>query len=375
MIKRMFIMLLLCGLVLGGAFGYKIYGGMMMMKAMASMGAPAQTVSTMKVSMETWANDLKAVGTLHAAHGTNIAPEVTGTIEALPFESGQDVECGTVLLKLNSKEEGAALDALKAKRHLAELTLARDEKQLKAKAISQATYDSDKSTLDNLSAQIAQAEAALEKRTLRAPFSGRLGIRTANVGQYISAGTPVVSLQQLDPLYLDFTVPQQRLAAIQVGQKVTATTDAFEGKVFEGEISAIDAKVDETTRNINVRATIKNEEKILRPGLFASLSLIVGAPETFLTLPQTAITFNPYGSTVYLVQQGVNAKGEKELQAKMTFVTTGAKRGDQIAILDGIKEGDEIVTSGQMKLRNGTPVIINNNVLPTNDPAPTPVDR
>lgn len=370
MIKRMIFMFFLCALILGGAFAYKIYGGMMMMKHMATQTAPTQSVSTIKAEKQEWQNEIKAVGTLVAAKGTDIAPETQGLVESLAFESGQDIEAGAPLLQLRSAEERASLAALESQLKLATLTVERDDKQIKARAISQATYDADKANFDNLQAQVNKQKAVLEKKDIRAPFAGRLGLRHVDIGQYISAGTSVVTLQQLDPLYLDFTLPQQSLTSINLGQKITAHTDAFSDRTFEGVITAIDAKVNETTRNINVRATIPNPEKILLPGLFAGLTLTVGTPAQYLTLPQTAITFNPYGSTVYVVEKD----GEK-LTAKMAFVKTGLTRGDQVAVLDGIKEGDEIVTAGQVKLRNGSPIAVNNNILPKNNPAPTPQDN
>ncbi len=375
MIKRMIFMLLLCALVLGGAFGYKIYGDMMMMKAMSAMSTPPQAVSTIKASTSPWQNKIKAVGTIRATQGINIAPEVAGLVETLLFESGQDVEKDTVLLHLRSTEDQATLAALMAKLKLAEITVARDEKQIKAKAISQATYDADKANFDNLMAQVSQQQALLDKKIIRAPFAGRIGIRQISLGQYLNAGTALATLQQLDPLYIDFTVPQQNLTHVKVGQMIEARTDAFPDTLFTGKISALDAQVNETTRNINVRAIFSNPEKMLRPGLFASLSLTVGEPETHLTLPQTAITFNPYGSTVYIVEESTNKKGVAQLKAKMKFVKTGATRGDQVAIVEGIEEGDVVITSGQIKLRNGSSIIVNNKVQPTNNPDPEPKDE
>lgn len=371
MIKRMIVMLFLCALVLGGAFGYKAFGTMMMQKGMAAAKDPVQTVSSIVATSQEWQSRIEAVGTLRAVQGIDIAPEVAGTVEALPFESGLDVEAGAILLQMDSKEQKAALAALESNLKLAELNLARNEKQLAAKAISQAAYDASKSEFDSLTAQVAQQKATLEKRTLRAPFAGRLGLRQVNLGEYVPAGKAIVSLQQLDPLYLDFMLPQQKLSHIAIGQKIIAQTDAYDDKTFEGEISAIESAVDEATRNVKVRATIGNPEKILRPGLFAKLHLSVGEPQKYLTLPQTAITFNPYGSTVYLVTK--NAEGAQE--AKMAFVKTGDKRGDQIAILEGVKEGDEVVTSGQIKIRNGSLLSVNNTIQPKNDAAPQPQDR
>ena len=376
MIKRMIIMLLLCALVFGGVFGWKMFGNMMMMKHMAAMGNPVQTVATTKVEFQDWQNELRAVGTLRAVKGADLAFEVSGTIESLSFESGQDIEAGAPLIQLRADEEKAKLDSLEAALRLAELTVERDEKQIKTNAISQATLDADIANRDSLKAQVAQQRSLLDKKTLRAPFAGRLGIRQAEVGQYINPGMVMVSLQQLESLNLDFTLPQSALSAVQVGQKITARTDAFEDKVFEGEITSIEAKVDETTRNFNVRAIISNTEKILRPGLFASATLSIGTPNKLLTLPQTAVTFNPYGSVVYIVKdKGTNEQGQPVKEAVTSFVTVAQRRGDQVAITDGVREGDEIVMAGQLKLRNGSLVTVNNSVMTLNDPAPKPQDK
>ena len=373
MFKRMLIMLFLCLLIIGGAFGYKIYVGKMTAQYMASMGVPPQTVSTIKAEMSEWQDQINAVGTLKAVQGIDITPEVSGVIKELAFESGLDIEKGTPLVYLNDKEDKAQLEALVVKLRLAEQVLARAQKQIAAKLISQAEYDANKAERDSLQAQVEQQKALVAKKTIYAPFAGRLGLRDVDPGDYVTAGTPIVTLQQLNPLHLDFTVPQQKLAQLQIGQKVDIKTNAFPDQVFEGTITAIDAQVDESTRNINVRARIENPDMILRPGLFATLALNIGEPTKYITLPQTAIAFNPYGSTVYTVQQDSNSATKQS--AHMSFVTTGQQRGDQIAVLSGVKEGDEIVTSGQLKLRNGSPIVINNKIQPSNDPAPQPVDQ
>ncbi|HAX91685.1 MAG TPA: efflux transporter periplasmic adaptor subunit, partial [Rhodospirillaceae bacterium] len=333
MIKRMIIMLLACLLVLGGVAGFKVFGNKMMMQAMAAMSDPVQTVSTVKAAKQDWQSDLKIVGSLRAAKGADLSPEIGGTVENVFMESGQDVEEGTVLMQLRSGDEIAKLQSLVAQTRLAELTAKRNEKLITAGAVSQATYDTDVATLESLKAQIEEQLATLAKKTIVAPFSGRLGLRQVDVGQFVAAGVNVVTLQQLNPLYLDFFVPQQDVAKLEVGQKITAQTDAFPGEAFEGKITAIGAKVDEKTRNIEVRATFKNQEKKLLPGMFASATLVTGEPQQYLTLPQTAITFNPYGNTVYVVKDGgKDDKDQPKLTATMVFVETGATRGDQIVV-------------------------------------------
>ena len=371
MTKRMIIMLLIVLVVFGGLFGYKIFEGMMIKKFMAGMGAPEQTVSTMKAGTSDWQPTLQAVGSLRAVNGADLSAEVAGIVGTLNFESGADVEKGTLLIELRDEDDVAKLHALEATAKLAGITLDRDEKQLASRAISQAVVDSDTATLASAKAQVAEQQAILDKKSIRAPFTGHLGIRQVDVGQYLNPGTMIVSLQQLDPLYVDFNVPEQALTQLSIGQKTAIKVTAFPDTVFEGEISALNSKIDEATRNVQVRASIKNPDHKLLPGMFASLSINVGKSDKFVTLPQTAVTYNPYGNTVYVV----DATDPKKLIAKQAFVTTGETRGDQVAVLSGIKEGDEVVTSGQIKLRNGAPIKINNEIQPKNDANPKPSEQ
>jgi len=369
--KRMLIMLVAVALVIGGllAFKYMIAAGTK--QYLASAPAPAQTVSTIKASLQDWQQELDAVGTARAINGADLAFEVSGIVDKISFDSGSETEMGAVLVHLNDEDDIAKLRALEATAKLAQITLDRDLKQLKAQAVSQAVVDSDIATLNSAKANVDAQRALVDKKTIRAPFAGRLGIRQADLGQYLNAGTPVVTLQQLDPLYVDFNLPEQALSQIAIGQKTLARADAVPGATFEGEIQSINSKVEESTRNIQVRAVFKNPERKLLPGMFAHVVNIVGAPQKQLTLPQTAITFNPYGNTVYVVAKDKDGK----LIAVQSFVETGKMRGDQIAVIKGIKEGDEVVTSGQLKLRNGTPIIVNNEILPKDDPNPKPEDK
>jgi membrane fusion protein (multidrug efflux system) len=243
--------------------------------------------------------------------------------------------------------------------------------------VSQATLDTDDANLKNAQAQVAQQQAILDKKVLKAPFTGHLGIRSVDVGQYLGAGTTVVTLQALDPIYLDFFVPQQAIDRIRLDAPVNVMIDAFKDQTFAGEVSAINPKVDPTSRNVQVRATLKNPDHKLLPGMYATVEIPTGSPENLITLPQTAITYSPYGDTVYVVEEnGAGAGGQPHLVARQTFVTTGATRGDQIAVLKGVREGDTVVTAGQLKLHNGSSVLIDNTVAPTADAAPTvPIDR
>jgi membrane fusion protein (multidrug efflux system) len=362
----MIIMLVAVTLVIGGMIGFKYMIAAGTKKAMTSMPEPAQTVSTMKAESLPWAQTLTAVGTLRAVNGADIAAEVAGIVESIAFDSGADVEKDATLVHLRDDDETAKLKSLEASLRLAELTLERDQKQLKAQAVSQATIDADIATLNAAKAAVEEQRAVIAKKTIRAPFAGHVGIRQIDVGQYVAAGTMLVTLQQLDPIYIDFTVPERDLPKLAVGQKVVAKADALRDQTFEGEIAAIDAKIDEATRNAQVRALFKNAERKLMPGMFAHVDVTVGEPVAQITVPQTALTYNPYGNTVFRVVRDEAGK----TKAEQSFVTTGPARGDQIAILSGIKDGDEIVSSGQLKLRNGTPIAINNDVQPRNDANP-----
>ena len=275
-------------------------------------------------------------------------------------------------MQLRANDDVAKLHALEANAKLAEITYQRDLKQLKAQAVSQATTDNDAAALDAAKAQVAEQQAIVEKKTIKAPFSGHVGVRQVDIGQYLNPGTAIVSLQQLDPIYVDFTLPEQALLKIQQGQKIGLKTDMQVDQNFIGEVTAINSRVDTATRNVQVRATIPNPEHKLLPGMFGTVIVNVDKPVRYITLPQTAIVFNTYGNTVYLVQEKGGEDDKPQLTVTQSVIITGETRGDQIAILSGVKEGDQVVTSGQIKLRNGMPVVINNEIQPSNDPNPSP---
>jgi membrane fusion protein, multidrug efflux system len=376
MLKRMLIMLVAIGLVFGAVFGFEAFKTKMIQKAIAGLSNPPQTVSTITAKSQTWSSTLEAVGSARAINGVSLSSQVAGTVSAIHFESGTDVRKGALLIELSSADDVAHLDALKATTELARITYERDRTLLTTKAVSQQTVDSDKWALKNDEAQVAQQQALVDYKFIKAPFSGRIGIRQVDLGQYIAAGTAFVALQQLDPIYVDFFLPQQSLAQIKVGQQVAAKVDTYPGATFNGEISAINSLVDAATRNVQVRATLKNPENKVLPGMFVTVDIDVGNPQSYVTLPQTAIAYNSYGNIVYLVDdKGKNVKGQAQLFARQTFVTTGATRGDQVAVLTGVKDGDTVVTAGQVKLRNGVPLVINNAVQPSNNPNPKPADQ
>ncbi len=376
MIKRMLIMLILVGAVLGGLFGFKTFVNGKIQEAMAGMANMPQTVSATKAVTSDWQPRIDAVGSLRAVRGAELSLEVPGVVETISFQSGDEVKAGQVLLTLRKEDEEARLQSLEATASLAQITYDRDVKQLKAQAISQAIVDNDEANLRNAKAQVAVQKAILDKKTLRAPFDGKLGLRQVDLGQFLPAGTEIATLQSLDPIFVDFLLPQQAVAQILVGEKVRAKVDAFPGRTFEGKITAINPKIDTGSRNVQVRATVSNADQKLLPGMFATVELDTGGAQRLVTLPQTAVSYNPYGSLVYIVdEKGQGPDGKPQLTARQVFVTTGATRGDQVAILKGVAEGDTVVTSGQIKLRNGVPIVVNNSAVPSNDAAPKIVDK
>jgi membrane fusion protein (multidrug efflux system) len=376
MIKRMLVMLVLFGVVLGGLFGFKVFVNGKIKEAMAGMANTPQTVSAVKATSSDWQPTIDAVGSLRAVRGADLSLEVPGVVEEILFQSGDEVQAGQILLRLRAEDEIAKLQSLEATAQLAQITYDRDVKQLKAQAISQAVVDNDEANLRNAKAQVAQQKAIVDKKTLRAPFAGKLGLRQVDLGQFLSAGTVIATLQSLDPIFLDFLLPQQAVAQLTVGARVEAKVDAFPDRGFTGKITAINPRIETASRNIQVRATLPNADQKLLPGMFATVQLETGGAQHLITLPQTAVSYNPYGSLVYLVDdKGKGPDGKSQLTVRQVFVTTGATRGDQVAILKGVAEGDTVVTSGQMKLRNGVPVVVDNRVVPKNDPAPTIVDQ
>ena len=390
MTKRMLIMIgAVLLLVVALAFGFYLH----IQKLIASSPKPtAQTVTATKASSQDWQPALAAVGSVVPVRGVDVTSEIAGLVREIHFKSGQDVKKGDVLVELNADADKAQLASLEAAADLSATVLKRDKAQFEAQAIAQAQVDADAADLKSKRALAAQQQAVIDKKTIRAPFSGKLGITTVNPGQYLNPGDKIVTLQTIDPVYVDFNLPQKSIGSLQVGQVVNVTSDGFPGVTFPGRISAISPKVDTTTRNVVVEATLANPKRQLLPGMFANASVEVGDKKHYLTLPQTAITYNPYGSTVFLVltadEAAAAAKAKSNgasapaaaasgngLVVQQAFVTTGETRGDQVAILSGLKEGQQVVTSGQVKLKNGTPIVIDNTVQPANSPNPTPQEH
>ncbi len=368
--KPMRTMLICLGILFGGIFLYKAIQVIMFKRFMASRQDSVVTVSAMKAGYTLWNAELKASSSTRAIRGINVTTELPGMIKTIYFTPGSIVKEGALLVQLNADSDIALLHSLQASADLAKTIYKRNQAQYAAKAISKATLDFDAADLKSKEAQVAQQAAIVNKKTVRAPFSGRLGISAVNPGQYLNPGDKIVTLQQLDPIYVDFYVPQQALVKLKTGQSVVATVDTFAGRTFTGKITTIDPIVDKSTRNVLVEATIENPKLELVPGMFASVTVSTGEAKKYLTLPQTAVTFNSYGDILYLIKQtnSVNT-------VMQTFVTTGETRGDQVAILSGLKEGELVVTRGQLKLKNGSRVKIDNKVVPANNPMPIPVDE
>jgi len=374
--RRMIIMLVAVLLVFGGVIGAVGFFHYMRDKYMSSMGYPPQTVSTVVAGTQDWQPQLEGVGSLRAVNGADLSAQVAGTVSALHFESGADVKAGTLLVELQSADDVGKLQSLKATAALAQITLDRDQKQIKVQGVSQQQVDADQQNLKNAQALVAQQQATLDYKNIRAPFDGRLGIRQVDIGQYLAAGTAMVTIQSLDPIFVDFNLPQQSVSQLKVGQTVKAKVDTFPGKLFAGTITAINPKIDAATRNVQIRATLQNPDRVLLPGMYATVDIDVSAPEQHVTVPATAIAYNSFGNTIYLVDdQGKDEQGHPKLIVRQVFVKTGATRGDQVAILDGVKNGDTVVVAGQMKLRNGVSVVVDNKLLPKFDAHPNPPNQ
>jgi membrane fusion protein (multidrug efflux system) len=357
-------------------FGFQFINHLFVRHAMQKNTAPIVTVSAMTVHYSWWQPKILTYGSMRAVNGVYVTTELAGLVRKVYFKPGSEVKEGDALVQLNADSDVAQLHALETQEKLAEIIYHRDSAQFAVKAISPAVLDTDEQNLKNLTAQVAQQAATVAKKTLVAPFSGRLGVASVNIGQYLNVGDQVVTLQALDPLYADFFIPQQNLVQLQVGSIVNIKTDTYPDKTFTGKVTTINPIVDVNTRNVQIEATIPNPQAELYPGMFVSAEVQTNPQKQYLTLPQTAISFNPYGEIAYIVQQkGKDKTGKAQLSVLQTFVTTGDKRGDQIAILDGLKEGEMVVTSGQLKLKNGSLVVINNSVVPNNNSAPAAIDE
>ena len=372
---RLTLMLLLLALVAGGLIGFQQFKAGILKQVVANIRSEVPTVATASATMRQWQSRQTAVGTARASNGSDLAAEIGGVVDQIDFESGQTVAAGTVLLRLRQNDDAAKLAQLQASADLANVTLQRDQKQLAAHGVAQATVDSDEANLKVTRAQVAAQQAVMAEKIVRAPFAGRLGVRQVDLGQFIAAGTAIVTLQQLDPMFVDFYLPQQALGQVAVGQAVDVTADAWPGRTFLGRISSLNAKVDTTSRMLQIRASVPNPDGTLLPGMFVGVSIATGEPRSLVTIPAAAVAYNPYGSLVYVLHDEKDPEGNDQHVVKQQFVTTGEARGDQVSILKGVGANDQVVTAGQLKLHNGSVVKIDNTVQPTDNPAPEPRDR
>ncbi len=382
---RWILMLVGVVVVFGGVFFVKGFFAKQTNNFFDNMPQPAVAVSTYDAKTERWSSSGEAVGTFVAVNGTDVTTEAGGVVRSIEFDAGQPVAAGAVLVRLNTANEDATLKALQASAQLARVQADRWQKLSRDQLVSKDDAQQKLTAAATAQAQVEAQRALVAQKTIRAPFSGVLGIRKVNLGQYVAPGAAVVSLQQLDPIYLDFSLPEQEIGKMVVGTRIRASVDALPGQVFEGEVTAIEPQVDANTRNFKVQATLPNPDRAVRPGGFAKVGFDLGGARDVVVIPQTAVSFNPYGNAVFVVSKVKRKPGEKDMQGKpltgdkfvviQRFVKTGATRGDLIAVTDGLKPGEQVVTSGLLKLRNDAEVTINNDVQPSADARPSVENR
>jgi membrane fusion protein (multidrug efflux system) len=342
----------------------------------ASFQPPPEAVTTIVAQQTEWPETLNAIGSVAAVQGVIVSADLAGTVDRITFDSGKAVRQGEVLVQLDTRQERAQLAAADAQRDLARVNFDRMDGLLKDNVISRAEFDSATAENKQTEARVGEIRAAIERKTIRAPFSGILGIRQVNLGQYLSSGDPIVQLQSLNPVYVNFGVPQHATSQIRVGRDVRITSEDFAGAEFHGRVTAVDSIVNEQTRNIQVQATLSNPEGRLRPGMFVQAAVGVGGGRSLVALPATAISYAPYGDSVFIVDNNTKApSGATYKGVRQQFVKVEGARGDQVGVVSGVKPGDEVVSSGVFKLRNGAAVLVNNKVTVPNDPAPTPADN
>jgi len=381
--KRMFWTLLITVIVFGGVFAIWAVMQSMMNAFFDDMPQPPVSVATFEARAEQWSGRLEAVGSLVAINGTDITTEAGGVVQKISFEPGQPVTAGTLLVELSSAAELASLEALEASAKLAAVQAQRWQTLGADQLVSQAEVEERATQAATARAQAESQRAMIAQKRIRAPFDGELGIRRVNLGQYVAPGDPIVSLQSLDPIFLDFSLPEQELGLVREGLAVRARVDSLDGREFEGVVTAIEPSVDPATRNFRVQATLQNPERVLRPGSFARVEFEVGADEDVVVVPQTAIAFNPYGNVVYVVipaPEGEAGAEQEDAQgpaliARQRFVTTGPTRGDMVVVTQGLEPGETVVDGGLLRLRNDAAVVVNNEVQPSADESPRPANR
>lgn len=355
--KRMLIAIVALVLVFGGIFGWKAVQGYFIGQYFANFQPPPVTVSTGEAVVESWQPRIEAVGGLSAVRGLDVPAEVAGVVKSINFESGDSVDEGALLVQLDDSAEQAELPGLRARLKLAEQSLARAKNVVGQGLAAQETLDAAQSEYQQALSAVRARETTIAKKAIRAPFAGRLGIRQVNVGEYVQPGTSIVTLQSLDPLYVNFTLPQQQLGRIEEGQPLLITSDAWPDAPFEGVVTAISPKVDATTRNFAVQGEIRNPDGKLRPGMFADIAILAGQPQEYVTVPRNAVSYSLYGDSIFVV-----VEKEDALVAEQRFVESGPAREGDVAILEGIAAGDTIVTAGQLKLQDGARIVVDNDV-------------
>jgi len=373
MAKRLILMLGVMAVLLGG-LGFAKFRQIQTAVQASAFQPPPEAVTSVVTKREVWPANMNAIGSVEAVHGVTVSADLPGTVAKINFESGQAVHEGEILVELDTRQERAQLASLEAQRDLARINFNRTQELVNAGVISRQDFDQATSQQKATEANVAEIKATIARKTIRAPFSGILGIRKVNLGQYLPAGSPIVSNQSLNPIYVNVGIPQQAAAQVHVGRKLRVTTEDIAGQVFTGTVTALDSEVDETTRNIQIQATLPNPLGKLRPGMFVQVEIAVGASRPVIALPASAINYAPYGDSVFVITDLKDPKGQTYRGVKQQFVKVEGARGDQVAVISGLNPGDEVVTSGVFKLRNGAAVQVNNKVQPGNSPAPKPED-
>ena len=374
MLKRMLFMFAVVAALLG-TLGFVKFRQIQSAVAQASSFQPPPTaVTTVVAQKDTWPATLEVIGTVSAIQGVTVSADLPGTVAKIHFESGQWVHEGDILVELDTRQERAQLAEVEAQHELAKINYNRTQQLVTAGVLARSEYDNVTSQQKVTEGQVGDIKAAIDRKTIRAPFSGVLGIRQANLGQYLAAGQAIVSLQSLNPIYVNFGVPQQNTAQVTIGRTLRITSNDFPGLQFSGKVTALDSVVNESTRNIQVQTTLSNPANKLRPGMFVQVALGLGSSTPVIALPASAINYAPYGDSVFVVTDLKDDKGKTYRGVKQQIVKLVGTRGDQVGVISGINPGDEVVSSGVFKLRNGAPVQINNKVQPDNNAHPKPED-
>lgn len=360
--KPMILMITALLVVFGAIFGFIEGRQLMIERYLADFKPPPVSVSAQAAQQQTWERSITAVGTLKAVQGIDVSTETAGLVKQIHFRAGDDVTRGTELVSLVDQVELATLRSLSAQRRLAEINFERDQRLLVSKAISRTDYDKTEAQLKDISAQVEKTEAIIARKHLRAPFDGRIGIPLVEAGQYLNEGQAVVTLQALDTLEVDFSLPEQQLPLLSVGQTVRCSVQAYPDQRFDGSITAIDAKVDGNSRNVMVRARIPNTALALLPGMFVSVEVVVDANVEVVTVPETAISYNLYGDSIFVIRERRDEAGATGMFVERRYVTLGDRRAGRIAVLDGLAVGDQVVVAGALKLDAGAAVVIDNSV-------------